>query len=115
PGVSWSTGQTSLRADVVVVHGVVRQRVHHAALEPRFGEQLAGDLFAPGGAEALAAGGQRDGHAVHAGDRIDERRHRVRRVLVQVAGDADVLHQVHAVGAQRVVDVAQYRARRRLI
>ena len=48
------------------------------------GQLLDGQLLAPGGAEAFAAVGQRDGHAVHGGGGVEERRHRHVEVVLEV-------------------------------
>src|SRR5262249_6790387 len=50
---------------------------------------------------------QRDCHAVHAGDRIEQCSNRMLNVLVNIARPADVLHQVNAVWLQRLMNTFQ--------
>lgn len=59
--------------------------------------------------------GQRNGHAVHAGNGVQEGADRVLDVLVNVTGSTDVLHEVDAVRLQCPVNPAENVERFRLI
>ena len=83
--------------------------------KPASCEHLLGQLLAPHRAEARAALGQRDRHAVHGRDGVQERPERVVHVVVDVAGARDVLHQVDAVVAQGLGDALEHRRRLGLV
>src|SRR3546814_19068460 len=59
-------------ADVVKVHDVVLEPVGLDLTEARILQHRQRQLLAPGGAQAVAALGERYGHAVHAAARVDE-------------------------------------------
>src|SRR5690606_20655494 len=108
-------GSSSRPHNVVPVLNIVRQPVQGDVAEAGLGEQLTRFLFAPHGPKSFASGGERDGHAVHAGDGVEQGSDRVVLVLVVVAGGADVLHQEAAAGAQGAGDVGQHLAGFRLV
>src|SRR6476646_1097070 len=59
--------------DIVVVLDVVAQPVNRDGRKSGFREEALGRLAAPHRAETIAALRQRDGHAVHAGNRVEQR------------------------------------------
>ena len=94
---------------------MVVEEVHLDGREARLGQELARPLLAPHGAEPIAALGERDRHAVHARDHVEERPAGVVEVLVVVARPLDVLHEVDAVRLQRPADPLQQSERPRLV
>ena len=68
-------------------------------------EHFDGEFAAPDGAEALAALGEGDGHAVHGGDRVEERPEHVVHVVLEVAGSGNVLHEKDAAGFEGAIDI----------
>ncbi|HKN27157.1 MAG TPA: hypothetical protein VJY34_04455 [Roseiarcus sp.] len=73
-------------------------------------------LFAsPHRAETLAALRQGHRHAVHAGDRVEQRTQRVVEIAVVAARALYVLGQTNPVRGERSVDAAQHRQRSRLV
>ena len=85
----------------------MRQLLCFDGAETGFFEIFARLLFAPHGAQALAALGQRDGHAVHRRAGVEHRAERMADVVADVARAPDVLHQVHPVGFQGAADSLQ--------
>src|SRR3546814_16362827 len=73
-------------ADVVKVHDVVLEPVGLDLTEARILQHRQRQLLAPGGAQAVAALGERYGHAVHAADRVDEGSERPFQIIGDVAG-----------------------------
>lgn len=65
-------------------------------------------FFTPHGTQAFPALRERHSHAVHARDGVEKRPDRVFDVLVHVAGAADVLHEIHAVGFQGLMDALEH-------
>ena len=82
----------------VRVERIVLEQVHVDRREARLGKKLAGLLLSPHRTETVAALRQRDRHAVHARDHVEERRARMIEVLVDMTRPLDVLHEIDALG-----------------
>src|SRR5690606_17717693 len=93
---------------VPVVLNIVRELVCFDGAEARAPEVLAGLLLPPHGSQSLTVLRQRNGHAVHAGDGIKQSTDRMLTVLVNMAGTADILHQVYPVRRQCAVDAPEH-------
>lgn len=86
-----------LVADEPDVRRIVCQEFWFDTRETRLFEHDLGGLPAPHGAQTFATLRQRDGHAMHDRDRVEQCSQRVPSVVVMVAGSMNVLRQVNAV------------------
>lgn len=94
-------GSASGPADKVVVLQIVRKLVDLDIGEARSLHVFERLLAAPHRAKALAALGERHGHAVHHGESIKKTTQRMVDVLVMVTVRADILSEINAVFRQR--------------
>src|SRR5215212_10758784 len=114
-GIPATCSKLALGGYVVAVYEVVRKLLDLHLREAGFFEHLFGLLLAPHRPEPLAALRQRDRHAVHGGDGVEERPDGMVHVVVMVAGARDVLHQVDPIRAQPIGYTLQHCCRPGLI
>ena len=93
----------------------MRQLVHFYAAETGTREIVACSLAAPHGTETLTTLRQRDGHAVHNRDGVEQWAKRVFAVVVVMAGGVDVLGEVNTVWFQCAPYALQEVKRLRLV